>query len=78
MRALATALLLLAAVSSAHAATKTWIGAGSGGAGTDFNAATNWSPNGTPTSSDSCVMMPTNGATVAASRRIPRMNSSPT
>ena len=35
---------------------RTWIGSGSGGSGTDFNNASNWSPTGTPTSQDSCYI----------------------
>src|SRR5205085_440718 len=48
---------------------KNWIGAGvSGGTGgTDFNAAANWSPSGTPTAADSCVMTVTSAATVTLS-----------
>lgn len=34
--------------------TRTWVGAGNGGAGTDFNTAANWSPSGVPASSDIC------------------------
>ena len=33
--------------------TRTWIGTGNGGAGTDFNTASNWSPSGIPSSCDS-------------------------
>lgn len=34
------------------AAAKSWVGSGSGGAGTDFNTASNWNPAGVPGSSD--------------------------
>lgn len=34
------------------AVAKSWVGSGSGGAGTDFNTGSNWSPAGVPASSD--------------------------
>ncbi|RPI19178.1 MAG: hypothetical protein EHM58_02355, partial [Ignavibacteriae bacterium] len=49
---------------------KTWIGAGSGGAGTDFNDGANWSPAGTPGLLDDCVMSPTSAATVSLNANI--------
>lgn len=50
--------------------TRTWVGAGNGGAGTDFNAAANWSPSGAPTCADSLYMPLTGGATIALSSSI--------
>lgn len=49
---------------------KTWVGAGAGGSGTIFNDGTNWSPAGTPTSGDSCVMTLTAGAIITLSADI--------
>ena len=50
--------------------TRTWVGAGNGGAGTDFNAAANWSPSGSPTCADSLYMPLTGAATIALSSSI--------
>ncbi len=47
--------------------TRTWIGAGAGGTGTDFNTATNWSPNAVPSSCDSVVIKLTGAATITMS-----------
>ena len=60
------AFIAVAAVAGPASAltTRTWIGAGAGGAGTVFGTAANWSPAGAPSSTDSCVMTVSNGATV--------------
>jgi hypothetical protein len=50
--------------------TRTWVGAGNGGSGTDFNAAANWNPAGTPTCADSLYMPLTSGATIGLSSSI--------
>lgn len=39
----------------------TWVGIGSGGAGTNFNAAANWSPAQVPTAADACTISMTVG-----------------
>lgn len=39
----------------------TWVGIGSGGAGTNFNAAANWSPAQVPTAADACTINMTVG-----------------
>lgn len=46
---------------------KTWIGAGAGGAGTDFNTASNWSPSGVPTAADNVIIATTSSATITLS-----------
>ncbi|MCE3296639.1 MAG: family serine peptidase [Crocinitomicaceae bacterium] len=46
---------------------KNWIGAGAGGAGTNFNTGTNWSPAGVPTAVDDAIMTITSDATVSLS-----------
>lgn len=46
---------------------KNWIGAGAGGAGTDFNTAGNWSPSGVPAAVDDAIMDITSDATVTFS-----------
>lgn len=48
-------------------AQKTWIGAGAGGAGTDFNTGSNWSPAGVPVSTDNVVIAITSDATITLS-----------
>src|ERR1041385_156509 len=54
---LSAALLILASAPASAALTvKNWVGAGSGGSGTDFNTPANWNPATAPTSADSCVM----------------------
>lgn len=58
------------AVCTSAVTTRTWVGAGNGGAGTDFNAAANWSPSGAPTCADSLFMPLTGGATIALSSSI--------
>jgi hypothetical protein len=55
------------ALTSCTTSVKTWVGAGNGGAGTDFNTASNWSPSGTPTSCNDALMPLTSGAIVALS-----------
>lgn len=57
-------------VCTSSVTTRTWIGAGNGGAGTDFNAAANWSPSGSPTCADSLYMPLTDAATIALSSSI--------
>jgi len=47
--------------------TKTWVGSGSGGASTDFNTASNWSPSGVPSSCDDVVINFTSGGTCLVS-----------
>jgi hypothetical protein len=49
---------------------RTWIGAGSGGAGTDFNTAANWSPSGVPGALDDLTMNITGSTTVTLSGNI--------
>src|SRR5262245_42437548 len=44
--------------------TKTWIGAGAGGAGTVFNTGSNWNPAGVPSAADSCVVALTSNTTI--------------
>ena len=48
--------------------TRTWIGVGNGGLGTDFNTATNWTPSGVPSVCDSVriVVDGNNGSNVIA------------
>lgn len=48
-------------------AQKTWVGAGAGGAGTDFNTGSNWSPSGVPTASDNVIMTLNSSATITLS-----------
>ena len=48
-------------------AQKTWIGAGAGGAGTDFNTASNWSPSGVPGPAHNVVIAITSDATITLS-----------
>lgn len=67
---LAFALALIQGPSPFAQNLKTWIGQGTGGAGTVFNTGTNWSPAGTPTTTDSCVMILTSGATITVSGNI--------
>lgn len=43
---------------------KTWVGAGAGGSGTDFNTGSNWSPAGVPTASDNVIIALTGNATI--------------
>ncbi|MBL7733714.1 MAG: T9SS type A sorting domain-containing protein [Chitinophagaceae bacterium] len=51
----------------AAGAQKTWIGAGAGGSGTDFNTASNWSPSGVPIATDNVIMTLTSSATITLS-----------
>jgi hypothetical protein len=51
------------AVQTSFAVTKTWVG----GAGTDFNTASNWSPSGVPTAVDDVVIAFTNSGTITLS-----------
>jgi Secretion system C-terminal sorting domain len=46
---------------------KTWVGAGAGGAGTDFNTASNWSPSGVPVATDNVIIAITSSATITMS-----------
>lgn len=46
---------------------RTWVGIGAGGAGTNFNAAANWSPAGVPTAADALTISITAGASSAIS-----------
>ncbi len=48
-------------------AQKTWIGAGAGGSGTDFNNASNWSPSGVPGPGHNVVIAITSDATITLS-----------
>lgn len=48
-------------------AQKTWIGAGAGGSGTDFNTGSNWSPSGVPTATDNVIIAITSDATITLS-----------
>ena len=48
-------------------AQKTWIGAGAGGSGTDFNTASNWSPSGVPGPGHNVVIAITSDATITLS-----------
>ncbi|MFI5253741.1 MAG: beta strand repeat-containing protein, partial [Bacteroidota bacterium] len=59
-----------APLSSSGLTLRSWIGAGSGGAGTDFNTATNWSPNGVPGPQDSCFFNLSSAATITLSADI--------
>jgi hypothetical protein len=43
---------------------KTWVGAGAGGSGTDFNTGSNWSPAGVPTAADNVTIALTGNATI--------------
>ncbi len=53
---------------TAHGTDKTWIGAGTtGGSGTDFNTATNWSPSGVPGASDDIIISLTEAGTISLS-----------
>ncbi|MFI5253384.1 MAG: beta strand repeat-containing protein, partial [Bacteroidota bacterium] len=54
-------------VTTPSGVTRTWFSATSGG---DFNTASNWSPSGVPTVSDSCVFTMTGTATVTLSSNI--------
>lgn len=49
------------------AVTRTWIGAGNGGSGTDVNQSSNWSPAGPIGCTDSLIMAFTSSATIALS-----------
>ena len=53
--------------STAFAVSRSWIGSGSGGAGTDFNTSTNWSPNGVPSAADDLTMTFTSTCTITLS-----------
>jgi hypothetical protein len=55
-----------ALTSSCSPVARTWIGLGAGGAGTDFNTATNWSPNGVPQPCDNLTMNVTRTAGASA------------
>ena len=66
----AAILLLLQAGTLSAQTLKTWTGQGAGGAGTDFNTGTNWSPVGAPSATDSCVMTLTSAATITVSADI--------
>lgn len=57
-------------VSVTSLAQKTWIGAGAGGSGTDFNTGSNWSPAGVPTASDNVVITLTSSATITLSASV--------
>lgn len=54
-------------LSSLIQAQKTWIGAGAGGSGTDFNTASNWSPSGVPGPAHNVVIAITSDATITLS-----------
>lgn len=60
-------LTCLMVAAPAFADTRTWIGAGAGGSGTDFNNAANWNPVGTPTLADDIVITLTSSATIQLS-----------
>lgn len=49
---------------------RTWVGAGNGGTGTEFNKNTNWNPVGIPTCADSLNMTLTSAATISLSSSI--------
>jgi hypothetical protein len=66
----ALAVVTIAPAAPAWAVARSWIGAGAGGAGTDFNAAANWNPNGVPTSADDLTMTVTDNAYVTLSADI--------
>jgi len=68
--AVIVALVLIFGMEAMALTTRTWVGAGSGGTDTVFNTSTNWSPAGTPTSGDSCVMTLTADATITLSANI--------
>ncbi len=53
---LITLLFALAFATNGYSVARNWVGLGSGGAGTDFNAAANWSPAGVPTAADALTM----------------------
>lgn len=61
------ALIISLFCSSLAHAQKTWIGAGAGGSGTDFNTASNWSPSGVPGPSHNVVIAITSDATITLS-----------
>lgn len=63
-------LFLMASGARGLAVTKSWIGVGAGGSGTDFNNATNWSPAGVPGSSDDVVINFTSTATIQLSATV--------
>ncbi len=54
--------LILLIISFQSFGQKTWIGAGAGGAGTDFNTGTNWTPTGVPTATDNVIIAVTTGS----------------
>lgn len=54
-------------VSSGTLSVKTWVGKGAGGAGTDFNAASNWSPASAPSACDSIRMILNSAAVITMS-----------
>jgi len=55
---------------SASSSVKTWIGAGAGGAGTDFNAAANWSPATAPSACDDIVITTTTAAAILVTANV--------
>lgn len=59
--------LFLSSFNSSSNAQKTWIGAGAGGAGTDFNTGSNWSPAGVPTATDDVIIAITAGTSTTIS-----------
>ena len=60
-------LALLLSYSEASAVARAWVGIGSGGLGTNFNAAANWSPAGVPTAADALTISMTAGGINAIS-----------
>lgn len=52
------------------AVARTWVGVGAGGAGTDFNTGTNWSPVGVPTSADDLTINMSSNGTITLSASV--------
>jgi hypothetical protein len=55
------------ALTSCTTSVKTWIGLGNGGADTNFNTASNWSPSGAPTACNDVIITVSSGATILVS-----------
>ncbi|MBI2259429.1 MAG: T9SS type A sorting domain-containing protein [Flavobacteriia bacterium] len=63
-------LLFFANINQVKAAARTWIGAGAGGAGTDFNSASNWTGAGALLSTDDLTMNISGNATITVSANV--------
>ncbi|MEW6468866.1 MAG: T9SS type A sorting domain-containing protein [Bacteroidota bacterium] len=67
---LTATVLSLFTYTASYGVARSWVGQGSGGAGTDFNTGTNWSPAGVPTAADDLTMTFTSTCTITLSANI--------